>query len=160
MLCILGMQASKISLGLMHWQKRLFVLPQTGTYLPKGCYSYLNIKNKTLPWHGISGLPSSEVWLLVLQKEYISPVLNPQTAHPVAGAGGLAPAACYGLSAGMLLWDTSREWTMSLHCTKKQRRDQGLGEDCREEEKDGWFCEGHATPQGTKACLQQRCWLW
>lgn len=47
----------------MHWKKKkksFFVLPQTSTYLPKGCYSYLNVKNKTLPWHGISGLPSSE----------------------------------------------------------------------------------------------------
>lgn len=68
LLRVLGMQASKISLLLdALWKKKkkrekigFFVLPQTGTYLPKGCYSYLNVKNKTLPWHGISGLPSSE----------------------------------------------------------------------------------------------------
>lgn len=61
-LCILGMQASKISLLLDALAKKS-LCSTTDTYVPKGCYSYLNIKNKTLPWHSISGLPSSEVSL-------------------------------------------------------------------------------------------------
>lgn len=43
--------------------KKISLFYQTGTYLPRACYSYLNIKNKTLPWHGVSSLRSSEVSL-------------------------------------------------------------------------------------------------
>lgn len=160
MLCVLEMQASKISLCLMHWQKSLFVLPQTGTYLPKGCYSYLNIKNKTLPWHGFSGLPSSEVSLASRSAEgiYFSPFdctdCTSCCRHWRSRSRCLRWAQCRKASLGHL-----KGVDHDLHCTKKQSNDQILREEHREEEKAGWFCEGHATPQGKKPCLQQRCWL-
>lgn len=41
-------------------------------------------------------------------------------AHPVAGIGGLAPDVCTGLSAGVLLWDSLREHTMSCDALRSR----------------------------------------
>lgn len=120
--------------------KKISLFYQTGTYLPRACYSYLNLKNKTLPWHGISSLRSSEISLSSgrIKGIFFSCFEHTDcTSH--CSLEDLTPDFCAGLSAGVLLWDSSREWIMS--CAAPRSREEN-----REEKKGGWFCEGHVTP--------------
>lgn len=155
-----GCKQVKFHVCLMHWQKSLFVLPQTGTYLPKWCYLYLNIKNKTLPWRGISGLPNSKVSFASSSAEGMYFFHFEPTDCKFSCRPWRSPSCCLCLAQCRSPQGCLKGVNHELFYTKKQRRDQALREEHRQKEKEGWFYEGHASLQGTKACLQQRCWLW
>lgn len=117
------MHASKISPLLDDWQKKKSLFYQTGTYLPRACYSYLNVKNKALAWHGISNLRSSEVSLASGRiKGIFFSCFEHTDCTFCCSVEDLTRDFCAGLGAGALLWDSPREWIMS--CAAPRSREE------------------------------------
>lgn len=120
--------------------KKISLFYQTGTYLPRACYSYLNIKNKTLPWHGVSSLRSSEVSLASGRiKGIFFSCFEHIDRTSCSGVEHLTPDFCAGLSGGVLLWDSSGEWIMN--CAAPRSREDTRDSERRAErrkKKDGF----------------------